>query len=673
MNTWREELRNYIVAAVNNQLTESSPQAEQPAFIKKALRPHQLTLLAAARALESKASISSVALETPQLLTSYGVIADRVGSGKSLVALSLLRDPPPASTTLTVRQSGEARIVTLKHMPPVTSVSAAWMDLSGAEFLKAMSVRGDGSSSDSGKLKMIVTGAALAIIPHNVMMQWESYVRDQTDIKAVFIRKTKDCDWERPGFYQELFTADIVIVSCTMLRKFIGAVTFHGRRFSDIIWSRLFIDEADTIVCSLRPDDITARFKWFITGSWLNMMFPTGMYTSTVQHLGDELRALLGDGDLKGCTTSRHGIVVSALSDSRNPRFTAMILRNSDAWINVSLMRPVITHDTIMCLPPANLQLLKDFISPAAMEALHAGDMAGAMAVLGLKAASHESLVDRVSASLRGEVIQAEKILAFKRYMEYSSAAAKEDGIKRAEAKVTRLREQLEALEARVAAASTTVCPICYDTQRTATLTPCCRQGFCLSCLCECIAMKPACPLCRVPIRSVSELMVIGEAAEESGVEDESTEEGGAPKLQTKGAALLRLLSAAAENPEQRFLVFSAHEASFKGLRELLSARGIRCELLSGTAARIERLRKSFRAGEVRVLCMNARHVGAGINLEAATHVVLYHRMNAELEKQVIGRAVRFERAAELRVIHLTHDSETAFNGGSSSEVIVHV
>jgi hypothetical protein len=426
-------------------------------------------------------------------------------------------------------------------------------------------------------------------------------------------------------------------------------------------------------VCSLRPDDITARFKWFITGSWLNMMFPTGIYSSTVQHLGDELRALLGDGDLKGCTTSRHGIVLSALSDSRNPRFTAMILRNSDAWINVSLMRPVITHDTIMCLPPANLQLLKDFISPAAMEALHAGDMAGAMTVLGLKAASHESLVDRVSASLRGEVIQAEKILAFKRDMEYSSAAAKDDGIKRAEAKVARLREQLEALEARVAAASTTVCPICYDTQRTATLTPCCRQGFCLSCLCECIAMKPACPLCRVPIRSVSELMVIGEAAEESGVESDSTEEGGAPKLQTKGAALLRLLSAAAENPEQRFLVFSAHEASFKGLRELLSARGIRCELLSGTAARVERLRKSFRAGEVRVLCMNARHVGAGINLEAATHVVLYHRMNAELEKQVIGRAVRFERAAELRVIHLAHDSETAFNGGSSSEVIVHV
>jgi SNF2 family DNA or RNA helicase len=70
---------------------------------------------------------------------------------------------------------------------------------------------------------------------------------------------------------------------------------------------------------------------------------------------------------------------------------------------------------------------------------------------------------------------------------------------------------------------------------------------------------------------------------------------------------------------------------------------------------------------------MNARHVGAGINLEAATHVVLYHRMNTELERQVIGRAVRFERAEELRVIHLVHEQETAFNGSQSSEVILHV
>ena len=163
--------------------------------------------------------------------------------------------------------------------------------------------------------------------------------------------------------------------------------------------------------------------------------------------------------------------------------------------------------------------------------------------------------------------------------------------------------------------------------------------------------------------------MVIGESTESTGSTGSEHKESMGPP--TKGAALLKILSESTE--DQRFLVFSAHEASFKGLRELLSARGIRCELLQGSSNRVERLRSQFQDGTVRVLCMNARHVGAGINLEAATHVVLYHRMNVELEKQVIGRAVRFERSAELRVVHLVHEEETAYNGVHSSEIIMHV
>ena len=166
-------------------------------------------------------------------------------------------------------------------------------------------------------------------------------------------------------------------------------------------------------------------------------------------------------------------------------------------------------------------------------------------------------------------------------------------------------------------------------------------------------------------IATPKELMVVGE---HTPVQSAKGEDAGPP---TKGAALLKLLSES--TGDQRFLVFSAHEASFRGLREILMARDIRCEVLQGTAARVDRLRAQFRDGTVRVLCMNARHVGAGINLEAATHVVLYHRMNVEMEKQVIGRAIRFERQEELQVVHLVHEQETAFNGAQESEVIMYV
>ena len=655
MLSWRDELRRYIHSSVERQLTDECEAAQQPAWIQTGLRPHQLTLLAAARALEQKASITSISLDQPQLLTRYGVLADRVGSGKSLVALAMVREPPVPHATFTLKEGGAARILGLRHMPAVESFKPQWADLSGSELWPQL------FTSNS---KTFYTSTALAIVPHNVIQQWDAYIKDQTHLKACIIKKTKDCDYERAGFHRDILTADIVVVSCTMLKKFIGAMCFHGGAFSQFVWSRLFLDEADTLTCTLRAGDVVSRFTWFITGSWLNMLFPNGVPTYTMANLPEDVQKMSGNGTIAG-VLSRYNIVSTYTSDSRDPRFTELVIRNSDAWIDTSLKRPLITHEDIVCRAPANLGILQDFISPAALEALHAGDSAGAMAALGLKSASKESLVARVTASLRSDIVQAQKILAFKRDIEYSTASAKDAAVQRAEVRVATLESQLVSLEARIAEAASQACPICYDAPNTATLTPCCRQTFCLSCLCECIKTKPACPLCRTPIRSVKDLLVIGQ--EEDGAATVTKE----TQLATKGAALLKLLTES--TGDQRFLVFSAHEASFKGLKEMLGARGIECEMFFGSAARIEKLRSRFQEGAVRVLCMNARHVGAGINLEAATHVVLYHRMNTELERQVIGRAVRFERAEELRVIHLVHEQETAFNGSQSSEVILHV
>jgi len=643
--TYRDEIRAYLETAIGYHLTADSPRAPQPTTVTVPLRPHQLSLLAAARALEAKATLGP--LTEPQLMTHYGVIADRVGAGKSLVALSLVSEPAVNPSSMTITDGGRmqyTRIVEIQAMPPVQELPDPDTDY------KALLTTGP-----------FYTRAALLITPHNIVQQWEAYIKEQTTLRPYIVKRTKDCDYDRAGFYHDVFSADIVVVSCTMLKKFMGALQYHGNNFDRIVWSRLFIDEADSITMTLRPYEVASRFIWFITGSWVNMLFPYGIYSFTIQDLPDGLRKIVGDGGIPGIL-SRTNVVSQAMAyQTREPRFTALVLRNTDAWIDTSLTMPTIRHSSVICKAPANLGVLRDFIPAAAMEALHAGDTAGALEALGLKAASKETLAERVTASLRTELNQAEKLLVFKRDMEYSSPAAKATAIEKAEAKVTRLQEQLASLTTRIAEAEGQRCPICFESPRTATLTPCCRHSFCLACLCECISAKPACPLCRVAIRSPKELLVIGEGVAPTEVDT----------LPMKGAALLKLLAESTEN--QRFLVFSAHEASFRGLREVLASRGIRCEMLQGSGARVEVLRKQFQAGTVRVLCMNARHVGAGINLEAATHVVLYHRMNMELERQVIGRAVRFERAAALEVVHLVHEEETGYNGSSSSEVIVHV
>jgi hypothetical protein len=651
--TWLDDVKEYVIQALAVQIDEEAPQAEQPPWIRVPMRPHQLTLLAAAKELEAKASLSQIDIETPQLLTQYGVLADRVGAGKSLVALGLVRDPPVAHSQCHVRSSGAAKVISLTHMAPVREFDPAWASLSNDAVATQM------KSEAGGK---IYTKVALCVVPHTVTLQWDSYIREHTDLRAVVIKKTKDCDYDHPEFLREIFTADIVVVSCTMLRKFMGALGWYFGNFSRIVWSRLFIDEADSIMCALRRESVRARFYWFITGSWLNMLFPGGA-PRVVESLPPDLQVALGAGAIAGLR-SRQNLIAEMVADVYESPFQRLILRNRNDWIEKSLAAPVLVHETIRCAAPPNVGILRDFISPAALEALHAGDIAGAMTALGLKATKKESLVARVTASLQIDLVEAEKLLAFKREMLFSTPAAKAQAIERAEAKVARIQGQLQSLAARIEeATATALCPICYDAPKSATLTPCCRQTFCLSCLCECIAKNAACPLCRQKIGSVKDLLVIGE--------EEVTGSGDVTGLPTKGAALLKLLSES--TADDRILVFSAHEASFKGLRDVLNARGIRAEMLAGSSMHIERVRKQFRSGAIRVLCMNARHVGSGLNLEAATHVILYHRMNTELEKQVIGRAIRFERATELRVMHLVHEHETGYTGSAGSEVIVHV
>ena len=139
--SWVADMRKVLDAADTHQLTSASPQAPQPAHITIPLRPHQRTLLAAARALEDTANITALNIDEPQLLTPYGVIADRVGAGKSIIALSLLADKAPVvQSQMSVRESGATRILryNLKERPPVLDLTPELLDISGgAAFMNS--------------------------------------------------------------------------------------------------------------------------------------------------------------------------------------------------------------------------------------------------------------------------------------------------------------------------------------------------------------------------------------------------------------------------------------------------------------------------------------------------------------------------------------------------------
>ena len=446
--SWVSELNMYIQACIQNQLTETSPQMDQPMWIKPSLRPHQLSLLAAARELESHTGLRGVTLDAPRLVTRHGVLADRVGAGKSLVALSLVRDPPPSWSLVQMHDAGTSCIVSINHEPPFPSAATyvgSTQDLSGTEYIKSITV-------GVGSRRVLYPRAAIFVVPHNVVAQWETYIHEQTDLRAVVVKKAKDCcDWLAGGlekateFQERVFKADLVLVSCTMFRKFVTAIVQPDLAMTQIRWSRVFVDEADTIHVSLPNRSLVGCFTWFITGSWINMALPHGIRSYELAALPPATRDLIGGGAVAGIAGAHTNLMNTNMGETRDKRFAARILRNSVDWIDTSLARPVIVHEQILCRAPANLRILQGHISGAAMEALHAGDVSGAMTALGLKASSKESLVERVTASIRSELMAAEKLLEFKREMDYSSPAAKAQGIEKAEAKVSKIKSQLAA------------------------------------------------------------------------------------------------------------------------------------------------------------------------------------------------------------------------------------
>ena len=116
----------------------------------------------------------------------------------------------------------------------------------------------------------------------------------------------------------------------------------------------------------------------------------------------------------------------------------------------------------------------------------------------------------------------------------------------------------------------------------------------------------------------------------------------------------------AREHRGAKILMFSSYDATFGALERDLELAGVNCTMLNGSNARISKLLKDFAEGKYTVLFLNARNMGAGLNIDVATHVVLYHKMNAELTNQIVGRAVRLGRSADLDVIHLVHENEVA-------------
>jgi hypothetical protein len=111
------------------------------------------------------------------------------------------------------------------------------------------------------------------------------------------------------------------------------------------------------------------------------------------------------------------------------------------------------------------------------------------------------------------------------------------------------------------------------------------------------------------------------------------------------------------DNPDGKFLIFSRYENPLFALYERLSPT-YTSATLQGNKDVIAHLLDNFAKGATKILFLNSRNAAAGINIPAATHLILLHKMAQEEEKQILGRAYRMGRTSPLNFIQLLTERE---------------
>ena len=497
--------------------------------------------------------------------------------------------------------------------------------------------------------------AALFIVPHSLMGQWEEYVTRDTTLEVIFCKRKKEV--QDLSILNFLDTVDAVFVSSTMYKFFDDVI-----RPDKIHWSRLFIDEADSIIAPIR-DNLTANFIWLITASFLNVAFPSGLLLrmdphyaypdGTCPELISRLKKINGqdlriDGAYTNAPFIKNILGLSDVITNEELCSWLTVKRNSDEFIDQSFKMPEIIHKQLICRSTANIRILESLIPNDVMEMLHAGDTKGALQSLGVKDETPTSIMNSLTKTLRRELEQQQLRLEFYKTQDYSSEAAKQKSIESQILKIQSLESRIETIEQRMQNFATTNCPICYSDVETPSMTPCCKNLFCFVCLCESLKRQPVCPLCRAGIVSINEIHVINN-------------ESSNPVIQTQNQQKTKIeefINFVEKNPNSRILLFSGFDASFFQLTSEMEHRNITYSSINGSTARVQKIINEFGTGQYRVLLLNSRHVGAGLNIVSATDVFLFHKMNSEMEKQIIGRAYRMGRTEPLNVHHLLHSSE---------------
>jgi SNF2 family DNA or RNA helicase len=464
----------------------------------------------------------------------------------------------------------------------------------------------------------------IIVVPHTIVSQWKESLQKFQVKSHVIYRKAHVLECiER---YNEF---SVIVVSSTFY-KYVYMQCLGYRV------QRVIFDEADTITIP-RCDRIMAGFYWFMTSSVSNLVYPNGMHV----HNHHRVEGVRGNDFVKNTFQNILGF----------PFLDKLFVKNKDDFVDMSFQLPEPSTRSILCKTPAYMGVIGTFASRTVVESLNAGDITTAMQHLrdsGINVQSGDNLLQAIADSYKSKIRNLELTIEYVNTLENVPERERTRRLQGLQTEIESARTRSENIQEKIHNLSKENCPVCYEVLEDPTcLLSCCNNVFCYECMKNITSSDRTnrCPFCRLDI-SLGNLQII----HNHGI-PESTE----PTVYSKLETLRGLLK---DNPHGKFLVFSSFDNTFERIKDSFREENFRIGRPIGSSTAIQKKIREFSEGTLNVLLLNSQHLGSGLNLESATHVIFFHSMPKATQQQVIGRAQRAGRTCSLEIVYLLHTNE---------------
>jgi SNF2 family DNA or RNA helicase len=593
----------------------TASKATPPSGINMELKPHQLLLLQ--RCIDLEANVISFK-DYPELREQFlvnendymnvhiGVIADKVGAGKSYVILSLIM-------TDTERIPRNYKIQTFGNNKLVLYLSEKMTSLQNTNVI---------------------------IIPHNLVNQWKDYIDNfTTGLKYTMIVNSKCME---PFIKSANTIADyrVILVTASMYNHLANLLLVHSMKVR-----RVFYDEVDSMNIPSAVE-MPAQFYWFVTASYGNLLYPRGFRSWD----GRLMKYVYHAAGMKSNGFIRK--LFFELQDTLKRQFiNLLVLKNNDAFVDSCFGMTHPDMRIILSKESNSISVLHGLVERNIMECLNAGDERTAIEMIDWKRKNSEHgiieiMIQKFSDDIHNLNVQQQAILD----MTFPNEQDKIARISKVEDRRKVLEDKMKSIRERIS--STQSCSICYDDMVNKSVTDCCNNSFCFKCIHTWINMNSTCPLCKRILLS-KDIYVVANVKLNVNLQTEEETSQYYDKIKN---LMIILKNGGAD---AKFLIFSNYDNTFFKMAAELKRLNISFEYLKGNKFQIGKRLKDFREGSMNVLLVNATQYGSGLNIECTTDVVMFHKCDSEVEKQIIGRAQRAGRTSTLRIWYLVHANET--------------